>query len=108
MNIGLDPAVYLTLAAALSPFLTALVKRFLGNPEGNAALGVFVAVSVGISVLTLMATGDFNNLSLANPQVVASEIIVMSLKIIGIGTVVFNLFHGAVTQLEGPVKQAAK
>lgn len=100
----MDQTTYLVIAGLASPFVTAIVKRLIGNPEDTKAMIVFVAVTIGLSALYLGSQGNLNSFSFANPQVVSIQILNLLFKIFTIGTLTFQVIHESPTfkNIESP------
>lgn len=93
----------IAIAAFIAPLVTQLAKKYFGNSEGTDAAFLFFGVSVVIAVVALFLSNGLQ-FDVSSPEKLAGTVATAIVGVIGLGTVVYNIFKPQLKSLEEPQK----
>lgn len=101
MESGIAFTVAVVLLGLVSSPLTQLVKKHLGNPEGQAASFIFYGVSFVIALVATLVTTGFA-FDISSPETFVPQLVSAFTATITLGTMVYNRFKRDMKALETP------
>ena len=97
MNFTDGTTAALVIAGAVTPWLTEIIKKFIGDPDGKKAVALSMGTSFVIATIALWVSGALN---WADPKAILGS----ALAVLGIASTVYQMLKDAVQKPINAVK----